>query len=290
MKLALGTAQFGSHYGAFNGVGRIASEEVSQILREAIGAGIRTLDTALAYGDSERAIGASGLAGSFAIVTKIPSLRQASDPAMRIQTLLSESRGRLGVATVHGLLLHDPSDLLSPIGPSVWRAMKEARDSGQVSKIGVSVYDDEQAFSIVEHYGIDLVQVPVSIIDQRVVHSGLLRDLKAAGIEIHARSVFLQGFVLAEPESLPPQLRRFRDTLSFFRSWCRKAGYTPIEAALAFVRQLPEVDRLVVGVDGLRHLEQIIGAYLDGPKLPAAWACASKDLDLVDPRRWPKIS
>lgn len=54
MKLALGTVQFGLPYGITNTAGQVAADEVTRILRRARELGLEVLDTAAAYGESER--------------------------------------------------------------------------------------------------------------------------------------------------------------------------------------------------------------------------------------------
>ena len=63
MKLAIGTVQFGLDYGISNTAGRTSVEEAGRILDRARMAGIDTLDTAAAYGDSEQVLGRIGLTG-----------------------------------------------------------------------------------------------------------------------------------------------------------------------------------------------------------------------------------
>ena len=45
-------------------------------------------------------------------------------------------------------------------------------------------------------YNIDVVQIPYNILDKRVIYSGWYRKLKKIGIEVHARSIFLQGLLV----------------------------------------------------------------------------------------------
>ena len=57
------------------------------------------------------------------------------------------------------------------------------------------------------------IQIPVNALDRRAIHSGLLRRLKTKGVEIHARSVFLQGLLLMQPTELPEFFSRYVPTL-----------------------------------------------------------------------------
>ena len=84
-KLILGTVQFGLNYGIANSEGKPDLNKVRAILRCAADHGIRILDTAAAYGDSETVIGTvfaedSALKNHFQVVSKIPPLPQDVSP------------------------------------------------------------------------------------------------------------------------------------------------------------------------------------------------------------------
>ena len=72
MKLALGTAQFGMEYGIANKNGKVSLDEAKAIITLGRLAGIDTLDTAMAYGDSEESLGKLSTE-DFHVITKLPS-------------------------------------------------------------------------------------------------------------------------------------------------------------------------------------------------------------------------
>ena len=57
MRISLGTAQFGLDYGISNKSGKIEPKEVDKILSFAKKNGIKSIDTAQAYGESETVLG-----------------------------------------------------------------------------------------------------------------------------------------------------------------------------------------------------------------------------------------
>jgi len=73
LKLALGTAQFGLSYGVANQNGQVDLEAGHKIVRMAAARGIDTIDTAIAYGESEQRLGDIGV-GDFKIITKLPAI------------------------------------------------------------------------------------------------------------------------------------------------------------------------------------------------------------------------
>lgn len=286
MKLALGTVQFGLTYGAFNRAGQVPVVEVRQILDLARTSGINLLDTAHAYGNSESVLGEVGAGTCFRIVTKVPAL-SVSDPAAQVREFFSQSLQRLRIHAVHGLLLHRAADLLGPNGPALWRVLEELRDSGQVNRIGFSAYGSDEAQTLLKQYPVQLIQLPLNVFDTRHLDSGVLDLCQLRDIEVHVRSAFLQGFALGDPEHLAANLTTWRELLVRFRVRCDDLGVTPLQAALRYVMDLPQVHQVVVGVDGRAQLAEILQAAQEQALPSSAFSdLACGDLDLIDPSRW----
>lgn len=145
MKLALGTAQLGLNYGIANRQGQVSVDEAEEaILRHAQSSGMDTLDTAMAYGDSEQRLGVIGVAG-WHVVSKLPAIPDACPDVFRwVATSVQESLQRLQVTSLYGLLLHRPEQLLARDGERLYLALQQLKDDGVVGKIGVSIYDPSE--------------------------------------------------------------------------------------------------------------------------------------------------
>lgn len=289
MKLALGTVQFGLDYGAFNQAGQVGDEEVGAILARAGQAGIDTLDTARAYGTSEAVLGRHDAARRFRVVTKIRALGGENDVAAAVASSIAESRAALQADCLDTLLFHSASDLLGHAGAAAWKAAEAAQARGDVRLLGASVYDHEEALAIAERFPIRAVQLPVNIFDQRAITAGALARLKDRGVEIHARSVFLQGFALSDPADLPGRLKRFRPALDRFRNFVQDNGTTQLDAALEFVLGQDAIDRVVVGVQRMSELEEVVAASARHPDMMGANRVASNDPVLINPAKWGPI-
>jgi aryl-alcohol dehydrogenase-like predicted oxidoreductase len=286
MKLALGTVQFGLDYGAFNRAGQVSDGEVAAILDYAAAAGVDTLDTARAYGASEAVLAQHDATARFRVITKIKALGSGTDKAIEVEASLAESRAALGAETLDTVLFHSAADLLGCNGDDAWAAAERAVDEGRVRVLGASVYNHEEALDIISRFPVKVIQLPVSIFDQRAISSGALDMLKSRGVEIHARSVFLQGFALAEPNSLPPHLRRFEKQLEAFRAFAMDAGTTPLAAALHFDMAQKAVDRVLVGVQSLAEFTQVVASAKELLSLTGTEKLASSDPLLVNPAKW----
>lgn len=290
-RLALGTAQFGLAYGIANQKGKVSCDQVAQILRVAKTAGVDTLDTAIAYGDSEARLGEIGVQ-EWKVITKLPSL-PSQNPSIRsirhwVYDLCSASCERLKVQKVYGLLLHRPMDLLEPHGSEIYTALKELQVEGKVEKIGVSIYAPEDLEALYPQFSFGIVQAPFNGLDQRIVRSGWLARLKSEGVEVHARSIFLQGLLLMRPESRPTQFARWSHLWNRFHNWLRESKLTPLQACLGCALYERGFDRIIVGVDSLSHLQEILNTLqTDLPSWPVD--LVSDDLDLIHPSRWETL-
>lgn len=287
MKIGLGTAQFGLDYGISNRSGMTPEHEVKAILDRAKSLGIRTLDTAAAYGSSEEVLGHTlPEEHVFEIVTKIPALgSQSSPPGEVVESSLFASLERLRQSGLYGLLLHNADDAVGPSGSDVMERMREMKRRGLVKNIGVSVYSGDQIDRVLSHWDIDLIQLPLNVFDQRLIRSGHIEKLKARGIEIHARSVFLQGLLLMEESEVPNHLASARVHLSRFQKRIRSWGIPAGRAALGFVLGIAGIDIAIVGVNSLRQLDEIVS--WGGPLDPQDFADAAVDDEgILNPSRW----
>jgi aryl-alcohol dehydrogenase-like predicted oxidoreductase len=160
-------------------------------------------------------------------------------------------------ASVYGLLIHHADDLIGDDGHALMDRMLELKRQGLVKKVGVSVYTAEQIDRVLDNFTIDLIQLPMNVLDQRLLVSGHLTQLKAAGVEVHARSAFLQGLLLMDPDAVPPYFDPIRRHLVRYHGKMRQLGLTPVQAALGFVIGLNEIDAVICGVTTHQQLLEI---------------------------------
>lgn len=286
-RLALGTVQFGLEYGIANFSGRVSSEVVAVILREAAAHGIDILDTAISYGDSEQVLGAANVS-DWKIVSKLPAVPdECTDVAGLVQDQIKGSLERLGVSSLYGLLLHHPDQLFGPHCRSLLEVLGDLKKQGLVQKIGVSVYAPEDLAPLSDAMQIDLVQIPLNILDRRLVESGWAKRLKQQGTEVHVRSIFLQGLLLIPSSRRPAQFNRWQHLWLIWDKWLSQTGQTPLQACLRYVLSVDDIDRVVVGVDSANQMREILDAAQGSLESLPVWP-QQLDPDLINPARWPK--
>jgi aryl-alcohol dehydrogenase-like predicted oxidoreductase len=284
-RLCLGTVQFGIAYGIANQFGQVPLSEVRAMVQFAEDNGVDSLDTASAYGVSEKRLGEIGVQ-SFRVVTKLPDLPSCCENISGwVFEQVDASLSRLGVKEVYGLLLHRPENLLRPIGPELYKALQDLKLSGVVQKIGISIYSPSELGTLTSNYRLDIVQAPFSLIDTRLHSTGWLYRLKDRGVEIHTRSTFLQGLLLLAQNDMPLKFAPWSNLWKIWQSWLIENDVSALHAALSFPLSFPEVDRVVIGADSVVQLSEII-KFSKLPFKITSPNLKSDDLKLINPTNW----
>jgi len=288
MKLALGTVQFGLSYGVSNHTGQTPLHEAGRIVELARSSGISLLDTAMAYGDSEARLGKIGV-DSFKVVTKLPPLPEnCPEPKKWAEEQVEGSLQRLGQKRLYGLLLHNPAQLLSSNGQHLFKALQGFKARGLVEKIGISIYSPSELDELFPLFPLDMVQSPFNPVDRGLMASGWMQKLHVEGIEIHVRSVFLQGLLLMPVDQIPAKFSRWAPLWKQWRDWLSQNQISPQVACLAFAKSFPEIDQILVGVETRLQLEEILAAFLSST--PESFpSIESSDPYLINPSQWSKL-
>lgn len=286
-KIALGTAQFGLPYGISNVNGQVERAEISQIFKQARTAGITMLDTAIAYGNSEENIGATDSEG-FEVVTKLPPLTGAvTSVSQWVRSQIENSLTKLKRNSVYGLLLHNPADLLGVYGDELYASLALLKEEGLVEKIGISIYTPTELDSLIPTYMPDIVQAPLNVFDRLLETSGWLSRLSKMNVEVHVRSVFLQGLLIQKPNERPANFEKWNQEFVNFDSWIESRHVSPLTACLGHVLSYPEISKVLVGVTSSNELAEIIAATT-GESQRGPDNLRSSDLELIQPINWNK--
>ena len=289
MKLALGTAQFGLSYGVANQNGQVGLAVGREIVRMAAARGIDTIDTAIAYGESEQRLGEIGV-GDFKIITKLPAIpAECVDISAWVSQNLTASLKRMNLSKLDGVLLHQPSQLLEKRGQEIYDALLQVQSAGLVNKIGVSIYSPLELNSIIQTFDIDIVQAPLNLIDRRLVTSGWLRQLHERCIEVHIRSVFLQGLLLMKRGEIPVKFERWSTTWNTWHSSLAQNNLSALTACLQYPLSLPGVNRVIVGVDNAAQLLELVDSHQINVPQHDWKSIACDDEELINPSKWNQL-
>ena len=281
-KIALGTVQIGLPYGInnTNGIPNIA--EIQNIFATAKNSGVDLLDTATLYGDAERKIGEfSGQ--QFNVVTKFSNIKNGSE----LKSSLNDSLAKLKQEKVYGYIAHNSDHLLAY--PDLWDILCRMKENKLVNKIGYSLYSTEQLEKLL-NMGLlpDLVQLPYSLLDRKF--STFLPQLKSLGIEIHVRSVFLQGLYFMNPSKLPEKLKPLKPALEEISQICLEYNSSINALALNFAISNPFIDKVVIGIDSVEQLNENIHTVESWEPIPELTSKVNQIKisrpELLNPANW----
>lgn len=276
-QVLLGTAQWGLDYGITNLTGRLSDQELQSLISRARQLGVGALDTAPAYGDAQLRIGE--FANACAVQTKVSA---SGRTGMQILQDIDESRRQLGLDHLWRVLVHDWPELNTHERSLVVSVLDKLRESGVVDAFGISIYTDIDLTPLPTDFGeISVIQIPVSIVDQRLRGSKVLMALREQGVVIQARSIFLQGILLdgSSHSAFHPDLEKFQKEI-------KAQEINALDACVSFIRAQEWIDEVVVGVTTAIELERIHES-LNARPLQRAWeGWASTSVELLDPRTW----
>jgi aryl-alcohol dehydrogenase-like predicted oxidoreductase len=291
-QLCLGTAQFGLPYGITNPAGQVAEPEVQAILAEAAAAGLTLLDTAQAYGDAEAVLGRTLPPGHpFQLISKLPAQNQSAftaDDRFVWDQAFELSCVRLGSPGLDALLLHSAADLHKPGGEHLREWLLSLRQRALVRRLGVSIYGRADLDGVPSDL-LDLVQLPLSLYDQRLLVDGTIARLRAQGCAVHARSLYLQGLLLSPSSSWPawvdPVAREHHARLEHLAA---DRGSSLLDCAIGFARDQADLEAVVLGLCSRLELQQLLQAWgRISPWQEGEWRTwALPDAGILDPRHW----
>ncbi len=285
MRLALGTAQFGLDYGITNTAGQVSKSEIEKILELAAHKGIRLLDTSVQYGNSESILG-EVLQGdsAFQFISKSPKFSaDESDWSNELSDSFASSLAALGSKQFYAYLFHNGHGL----NQETYTTLKAFKDEGLTTKLGVSAYNPEEVMKVNEQFPIDIVQIPANIVDHRFLHPEFLEYCRANEIEIHARSLFLQGLLLLEPSNYPDYFKTISPQIESLNQQCEERGVGLMTACLSLLKSHYDIAFGVVGVTSRGQLLEICAAYDESVSLELEELLVN-DEQYYNPALWPK--
>jgi aryl-alcohol dehydrogenase-like predicted oxidoreductase len=278
-KLILGTVQFGLDYGINNVSGQTTLDEVERMLSVCKEYGILKLDTSRAYGDSEQVLGRL-TDNEFKIISKY------TDEFSSVEETLKDSLKRLNKNSLYGYLIHHLDSYRKQ--PAIWEQMTALKNSKLVEKTGFSIYTTEELkYLFAENIDFDLIQFPYNIFDRSF--EPFFKDLKRKNVEIHVRSVFLQGLFFKNPDDLPKKIFPLSPYLKGVATFCKERNISIEELALNAVIHNKYIDGVLIGVDNLaqlmKNIESILPEYTFDMK-DFVDSITIKEKDLLKPINW----
>lgn len=216
-----------------------------ETLRKAIDDGLTYVDTAYAYGDSERVTGlclADGYREKVTLATKIPVNKVESEEDFN--RILDEELQRLQTDHIDVYLLH-------ALNRDRWEHVKKmdilsmaerAKAAGKIRHIGFSFHDDLEVFKTILHGydGWEFCQIQLNFMD--VAYQAGLEGLRLAhekGLAVVIMEPLRGGNLVNVPKEVAELLPK-----------------NPVESALDFLWNMPEVNVVLSGMSTTEQVQQ----------------------------------
>jgi len=284
--MILGTAQFGFDYGISNSIGELSQTMVNDVLKFSKLNSICALDTAAAYGNSEKKIGNSGLSKDFTISTKLPSLINISSSKVSnyVEDKVTNSLNNLKCETIDSLLIHSLEDL-NHHRHRIWDSLIKLKEKGIIKNIGYSVYTPLELEGCYKTFKPDIIQIPYSILDKEFEKLGWLNILYTDEVRVHVRSIFLQGLLLMDITKQIKLFPKFASKWKELENFRTKNNLSALQLCLSCVKSNNKFEDYIVGFSSKAELDQILKNLNNIPDISYPdFSCS--DANLIYPYNW----
>ena len=285
MKIALGTANFGQKYGLAKKNIK-SNKKVKKMLKFSNNSSIKLIDTSNNYGSSEALLGKNNLK-SFKIITKLKILineKKNNNLENIVFKKVKKSLFKLNIKKLYAILLHKSDDLKGNNKHTLIKVLKKLKKKNLVSKIGVSIYDPKELDFIWSFWKPDIVQCPFNILDRRIYESGWLNKLKKNKIEIHVRSIFLQGLLLRNEKSIPKKFKKWKNIFKKWTNYCKDENISKIQGCINFIKSFKKISYVIIGFENINQIKKTIKYFNNSKKNYTSLIC--NDIKLINPQLW----
>ena len=286
-KYTVGTANFGNKYGIKNKEKKLSLSNSKKILLLANQNKIKNIDTAIAYGNSQNYIGKL-YAKKYKVSTKLEKIPlNLKNLEIWFNENINNSLKFLNIKKIDTLILHYPKDLLGKNGKSLYKLIQSLKNKKIINKFGISLYNINEIYEYSSKYKIDVVQIPFNIIDRRILNNNTINYLNNKKIEIHIRSIFMQGLLLMKNKDRPKKFMKWKSIWKNYENWIKKSKLNKLEACLGYALSFPQFDKIIIGCDNVNQLAEILKIKKSVVNPPRN--ISTNDKKLINPFNWKKL-
>ena len=282
MKIIIGSANFSNKYG-INKYKISSIEELKKILNYSKKNKINSIDDAISYGNTNSVFTKINTQ-DFKFITKIKlpkNYKLIKNLKLYFLNIIKKSLKTVGKKKYSYLLGHEVTDNKKNI--LLLDVLNFIKKEGLTKKIGISAYNPEEVYSILNLSKLDVVQIPFNVFDRRLISSKLIDTLVKKKIEIQVRSIFLQGALLSN--KTPNKLKKYNNELKDWRKWCFKKKLNKVRACIHFVKKFDKISSMIIGINDVKQLREII-KFLKEKTIDISYSNSLKNNGIIDPRKW----
>ena len=295
VKISIGTAQLGTKYGISNiSHNGMKLSDFKKIIKYSLKKKINILDTANTYFNSEKKIGKVvkelNCQKQLKIITKLHNLK--SIPAKQIEKKIINkcklSIKKLKIKKLYAVLIHDIKDLKSTKSKIIFKSILKLKKIGLVQKIGFSSYEINDLNKYIIKYKFDIIQFPFNIFDQRILKKKTQLILKKRKIEVHIRSIFLQGLLLMPYDKVPSKLKNSYPILKKWHTYLNEQRVENLEACIKFISNYNFFKTAVIGFENYNQFIDVVKKFnnVKKKKIFVDFKKFRVNTNIINPSKW----
>jgi aryl-alcohol dehydrogenase-like predicted oxidoreductase len=279
-EIIIGGAQFGHEYGTLANIAFPGRENRIETLQACLDCGFKRIDLSLNYKGAIENLGDTGISQLFSYNTKF---NYKNLNPREILDQLNNSLEILGVKKYQSILVHDWYELSTLERIEALDFLSALENLGIADSIGISVYEESELSPKLVNLGI--IQAPLNFFNLEFLNSTLVSELVSAGVEMQARSIFLQGLLLDSHQVIR---NPFFQELEEFANYVKFKKSTELEVALEVYDSQRVFTSLVVGFLNAAHVKQLFDLELRDSDILDYLRLKRLKPEFADPRKWRK--
>jgi len=282
-QIILGTANLNKKYGFLKK--SIRFSEFKKIIKNSKKNKVRYIDTSINYSGVHKILGKLNL-NKIKVITKISiPTNNNINAELWIKKIIKNIIRDLKTKSLYCVLIHNSNILLNNKYKKYILNLNELKKKGKIKKIGFSVYNLREAKILLKKYKFDILQVPLNIINQTFCDKNFLQNIRKKNIEIHARSVFLQGILLSKDLRKMKYFKRWRTFWKDYYNWLNKNRVSGLTACLSFINGVKNISGYVIGIENEKQFKQVLDCKIK-KNLKFESFLSQKNKKLIDPSKW----
>ena len=164
--------------------------------------------------------------------------------------------------------------------------------SGKVKHTGVSLYSPDKALDALDIEDIEMIQIPVNILDRRFEKAGVFELADEKKKRLYLRSVFLQGLILMRGEEIPAKMKFTRPVIEQIGALADQMGLKRDELALGYLRQKMPRAYVIFGAESPEQVRRTIECWEKNIQQDIVTSVEHEfvnvDQSIVRPDLWPQ--
>jgi len=284
-RFIIGGAQLSQNYGAFNKDYSIGPKELRKILNYSKKNEIFFIDIANSYKNCIKKLSKNNLK-KFKIILKIRIIKK-KNYLPELKKIINNTLKQLKISKLYSIMLHNEFDFKYLKKKKISNYFIKLKKKNLIKKIGISIYNFKKIRFFLKNSPIDLIQVPLNVFDRRILQKSLLKIIKKNQIEVHVRSIFLQGLLLQKPNSHHSIIKNNQKLFNDWDNFNLGEKKNKIINCIKFVTQFDEIDKFIIGVDNFSQLKTIVNVLKNiNYDNKIEYNLKLKNNKIIDPRFW----